>query len=593
MDACARQCSDDSLRVKFILSSVLCFIMVLMVSCGVASGGLDARTLRDMPEVRTLDRLQRRASSTDSQTGDEAVATGGDVLIELGTAKLTSTPGSLTWAIYAFPAGGTLSLDTASAQLSAVSGTAWMAIANFASDGWEISEVGADGTFEPRDTSAGTYTSPGGFVYLAVLAFDGAQMTVDAVAYDVPVAAGVQWSTSYGEPSADYFYESAVWSANDALFIAGEATTDGDNSVGVLSRYDRTGARLWSKTIDGPSPNESLSAIVELPDGDLIAALLDLRFQQGEQPVLVRLHADGSVVWAYAYGDPGTGSASKLALGPQYVYTTVNDIDNSTAYVLAIDYNGNVAWARSMDSGTYGPLFKTAYSDGCIYVPGNVLTGAGNWLVGLNANTGKQLFSRDWLVGDEFTLQGTQQIESDGHGGAYCVTVVDHNDGNITNHVLDFDATGEVQQQFALNQSGLQYAGPAAMAVDGHGVLYLANLGESRITRVSADGTVLSDQSAYRQDTSDYGNYYIGDIALGPGGNLFVAGYTHTAPTPLALSDVTPDTEASSITPTSEPVPFSAASATPLAVTVISSDASGSDTYTAGKIRAHLWLTDY
>jgi len=85
-----------------------------------------------------------------------------------------------------------------------------------------------------------------------------------------------------------------------------------------LARVDISGRVQWSReSTDGGEPLD-VAAIVELPDGDLIAGgYAFTRGGRGGRIVLTRLRSTGSVVWEKKLTEPGLDSVIGLWLSPQ------------------------------------------------------------------------------------------------------------------------------------------------------------------------------------------------------------------------------------------------------------------------------------
>jgi hypothetical protein len=118
----------------------------------------------------------------------------------------------------------------------------------------------------------------------------------------------VQWQRDLGAGLADYV--SAIRELQGGGFILG--------GYFGLARVDVSGHVQWRReSTDGGEPLD-VAAIVELPDGDLIAGgSAYTRGGGGGRIVLTRLRSTGSVVWVTELAEPGLDSVIGIWLSPQ------------------------------------------------------------------------------------------------------------------------------------------------------------------------------------------------------------------------------------------------------------------------------------
>ena len=126
----------------------------------------------------------------------------------------------------------------------------------------------------------------------------------------------------------------------------------------TLAFAPRAAASTWEKSYSWDYNEEGIS-IVQAPDGGFVIAGTTHSFGPGApdlgNPYLMKLDADGNMLWFHAYGTPLDEYMHGLALTPDGGYITCGlqssqDWTSSTFYVIKTDGQGQLQWER-----TYGP----------------------------------------------------------------------------------------------------------------------------------------------------------------------------------------------------------------------------------------------
>jgi len=126
----------------------------------------------------------------------------------------------------------------------------------------------------------------------------------------------------------------------------------------------------WIRTYGGGYGH----SVYETPDG---GAILGGTFGAGFdccRPWLIRLNADGSVRWHVTYDAPGLAGANNIVPTPDGGY--VMSGEGIEFMVVKVDADGNVLWAKNYGDGGYTNLRVVAAEDGNILVTGTTFLNA-------------------------------------------------------------------------------------------------------------------------------------------------------------------------------------------------------------------------
>lgn len=109
----------------------------------------------------------------------------------------------------------------------------------------------------------------------------------------------------------------AVWMPDGGFAAAGEVVNPGAGFKDLwLARFDAGGRRLWSRDFGGRK-KDGAAFVSVLPDGGLAAAGLTESSGAGlSDAYLVRVDAEGELVWENAFGTPGEERAVHVAVAP-------------------------------------------------------------------------------------------------------------------------------------------------------------------------------------------------------------------------------------------------------------------------------------
>lgn len=148
--------------------------------------------------------------------------------------------------------------------------------------------------------------------------------------------------------------------SDGGLVITGYAEGIEENDGGVLvAKLSAAGDPIWVKSLGG-SKNEYGNAIQELPNGDLIVFGYTTGFEaMGADALLVRLNAEGQLIWAKRLGGNDNEYGYSIRVIPSdggFVISgrTENfETHNSAPFLAKIDTNGDLIWVKGFESGQF------------------------------------------------------------------------------------------------------------------------------------------------------------------------------------------------------------------------------------------------
>jgi len=165
----------------------------------------------------------------------------------------------------------------------------------------------------------------------------------------------------------DNFYVAGGFTSYPMIFNTGELFRLGTNDI-FLVKYDQTGNELWLKRLGGPnSAGEGIGGMIFDSNNNrlLISGTFDNTFPltdtvlqgSGQTVFVLSMDTDGNVLWARAAGGPGSDIANDIAcdnVGNIYV-CGVNESEATFqgiavprgGFLAKYDYNGNLIWAKN------------------------------------------------------------------------------------------------------------------------------------------------------------------------------------------------------------------------------------------------------
>ncbi|HSG81385.1 MAG TPA: hypothetical protein VLC48_03970 [Gemmatimonadota bacterium] len=250
-------------------------------------------------------------------------------------------------------------------------------------------------------------------------------------------AAGTQrWARTYGGPGDERAW--AFHPTEDGGYVIAAQTTSygaGERDVYIL-RIDASGDTVWTRTLGGPGIDR-IFATAPTEDGGSVFAGITNNESAGElDATLIRVDADGQVVWARSYGgernDIGHGVTTAPGGGFLLVgYTNSYGAGQNDIYLVRTDPAGAVAWTQMIgDAGDDRAMMAAPITGGGYAIAGYASGTDEYWSAKLTAvsDAGEVLWSESF--GSPGTDRGVMLQQTS--QGAFIFTGGIWNAGNQT-----------------------------------------------------------------------------------------------------------------------------------------------------------------
>jgi hypothetical protein len=181
------------------------------------------------------------------------------------------------------------------------------------------------------------------------------------------------WSTLVGGEKTDKLFSGIA--TPDGFVVFGSTSSYGNESSAVwVVKLDSSGNILWNKTY-GQAVDGALRAGVLAQDGGYVmAGYTDANGDGNYDFYLLKILADGSLVWNKTYGGVQSEKAYSMTKAADG-YVLVGEIESQTtstdAWVLKVDANGNTIWNKTVGGKEAdSPAYITPAKDGGYLVAG-------------------------------------------------------------------------------------------------------------------------------------------------------------------------------------------------------------------------------
>jgi hypothetical protein len=203
------------------------------------------------------------------------------------------------------------------------------------------------------------------------------------------------WEKVYGLPSDDKLY--AVEEAEGGGWIVvGETNSSGEGgSDGWVLRLDDGGAILWQRTYGGPGDDRFFAVLSLVDDGALLVGETTSYGAGGEDAWVVRVDYNGNIIWQRAYGGAMKDVVRAVAYWGSGNYVIAGEtrsfgFGSDDAWIVALDSSGDILWERTYGGTGADRVMAVSSLGGCFLVTGET-TSFGNglwdvWLLKLDAS---------------------------------------------------------------------------------------------------------------------------------------------------------------------------------------------------------------
>ena len=377
------------------------------------------------------------------------------------------------------------------------------------------------------------------FAYVARTDFDGLGETAVGsselpTGLDPEPVADLVWDRAFGGPANDWAY-AMTGSRGGGLATAGRTASKGAGGEDVyVLRLDGGGTLVWDRTYGG-SATDRARAIIETGDGGFAVAGATESKGAGEFDVwLLKLDAVGELIWDRYFGGRATDWASAIVETSDgglvmAAYTQATTEDAYDFWVIKVDANGELVWERQFG----GPATDWASAiaetnDGGLVVVGHTESkGAGDadmWIIKLSAD-GELLWDR--TVGGS-ARDYASAVTATGDGGLVVAGPIE-SDGaeGVDIQVLKLDVSGELIWDRRFGGASADWVRAVVetrdggYAVAGYTMSKGAGLNDVWLLKLDAGGGLLWDRT-YGGTANDWARA----LVEMPDGSLAMAGDT-------------------------------------------------------------------
>jgi gliding motility-associated-like protein len=159
----------------------------------------------------------------------------------------------------------------------------------------------------------------------------------------------IQWSKSYGRTFYDEL--SKVKQTSDGGYVAVGRTTESGSSQGNawIVRTDASGNSLWSGELSSSAGPTRAKDIIQLTDGGFVLALNANDSTAQSDAVLVRIDANGNIIWSRSYDNGHGDGFYSIAQDGNYLIAGGYSVDNIRVGIASkVDLSdGSVVWTKT------------------------------------------------------------------------------------------------------------------------------------------------------------------------------------------------------------------------------------------------------
>lgn len=206
----------------------------------------------------------------------------------------------------------------------------------------------------------------------------------------------IVWQKAYGGSSDEYFGEVILQTSDGGYITTGKASFGDVVETGWILKLNADGIIVWQKTYGDYW--EEIDAILQTGDGGYLAAghVYNVEYNVGD-PWIMKLDEEGTVSWQYTYPlgylDVTVKSLIPSTDGGYIAAGTIQEIEgDSDIWIMKINDNGTIVeWQKTYGGANYerGDDIQSTTDGGYIVIGRTDSSGAGGqdiWILKLAAN---------------------------------------------------------------------------------------------------------------------------------------------------------------------------------------------------------------
>ena len=332
----------------------------------------------------------------------------------------------------------------------------------------------------------------------------------------------VTWIKTYGGVNRDVAH-SIQQTSDGGFIVAGETYSFGvvDSDVWIV-KIDSTGAIQWEKTYGG-NGYEAARSIQQTSDGGFIVAGETSSFSSDTDVWVLKLNTNGTVQWQNRYGGTGVDKAYSLRQTSDSGYILAGETNSSGVaggidfWLLKLNANGGVVWQKAYGGGKDDVAYSVQQtSDSGYIVAGetNSFSSGGDvdfWVLKLDAN-GSVVWQKTYGGSKDDVGYSVQQTSDSGYIVAGKTTTA----GTIFDDiwVLKLDTSGNVEWQKTYGGPNddaaysIQQTSDSGYIVAGKSGSFGNILGDMWVLKLKANGDV-DWQKTYEGNNSNSANFIL------------------------------------------------------------------------------------
>ena len=184
----------------------------------------------------------------------------------------------------------------------------------------------------------------------------------------------INWVKTINTTEFDFVQDWHITDNNELIIVATDLATFTEG--GRIFRVDLQGNVIWTKRLEIPFFNTSMTTVVSSPSGSIYAVGLTSIYTNGSdvETVVMKLNASGVVQWTKSYMyhqgnwsrttkgfDIGFTENGKIVIGG-----SVEHNNTSSTHLWSLDTMGNVLWSNAYDSQGSHRIFNILLADSTI-----------------------------------------------------------------------------------------------------------------------------------------------------------------------------------------------------------------------------------